>query len=48
MFNDLMLHEDYENFAENYLGVDYEDYIELLSDFEFPEGELKLEYSMSF
>lgn len=45
---ELMLHDDYETFAENYLGVDYEDYVELLSDFELPEGELEFEYDMSF
>lgn len=29
----LILHEDYENFA-NYLGIDYEDYLELIGDYE--------------
>jgi hypothetical protein len=45
---ELMLHEDYESFAENYLGVDYEDYVELLSDFEIPDEEFDLENGLSF
>lgn len=47
MYGELMLHKDYENFAENYLGIDYEDYVELLSDFDLYEGELELDYEMS-
>ena len=48
MLHDLMLHKDYENFAENYLGIDYDDYVELLGEFELSEGELEFEYEMSF
>lgn len=32
--DDLMLQEDYRDFAEKYLGVDYEDYVQLLYDVE--------------
>ena len=41
MFDEMMLHDDYEDFAK-YLGVDYDDYVELLGDFEFAEGELEM------
>ena len=41
MFDEMTLHEDYENFA-SYLGIDYDDYVELLGDFEFAEGELEM------
>ena len=33
MFDEMLLHDDYEDFAK-YLGVDYDDYVELLGDFE--------------
>ena len=42
MFNSFVLHDDYENFA-SYLGVDYEDYVNLqlgLPD----EDEIEIEY----
>lgn len=44
--DDLMLHDDYEDFAK-YLGVDYEDYVELLSEFEVPDYDLEVDYSLS-
>ena len=47
MIDTYLLHKDYENFAENYLGIDYDDYVELLGEFELSEGELELEYEMS-
>ncbi len=43
--DELVLHKDYEEFASSYLGVEYEDYVELLSDFEFDEDEI--EYALS-
>ncbi len=42
--NEFVLHKDYENFA-SYLRIDYEDYVELLSDFEFDEDQI--EYALS-
>ena len=36
--NELMLHKDYEDFA-SYLHVEYEDYVELVGDFELDEDE---------
>jgi hypothetical protein len=30
--DDLMLQDDYINFAERYLGIDYEDYIQMMND----------------
>lgn len=41
MFDEMLLHDDYEDFAK-YLGVDYDDYVELLGDYEFTEGELEM------
>jgi hypothetical protein len=41
MFDEMTLHDDYEDFAK-YLGVDYDDYVELLGDFDFAEGELEM------
>ena len=29
MINTFSLHDDYENFAQKFLGVDYEDYVSL-------------------
>jgi hypothetical protein len=48
MFSNFVLHDDYEYFAEKYLGIDYDDYVELVNDFELSEGELEVEYEMSF
>jgi hypothetical protein len=36
---------DYEDFALNYLGIDLEDYVELISDSEIKDE--KLDYSLS-
>jgi len=45
---DLVLHDDYENFAF-YLGVDYEDYVNLQYGLQDDEDELEIEYpSVSF
>lgn len=38
---DLKSHDDYENFAK-YLGIDYEDYCELVLDVVPDENELEL------
>lgn len=40
---EMILHDDYENFAK-YLGVDYEDYMELLGDYDYIEDEVEIEY----
>ncbi len=42
--DDLKSHDDYESFA-SYLGVDYEDYIELVGEFEV--GEDEVEYALT-
>ena len=34
--DELVLHDDYEDFA-SYLGLEYEDYVELVGDFELYE-----------
>jgi len=39
--------EDYKNFAERYLGIDYEDYVDLLKDADFPVEKLEVEYSLT-
>lgn len=36
--DELVLHKDYEDFA-SYLGLEYEDYVELVGDFELYEDE---------
>ena len=36
---------DYEDFAMNYLGIDLEDYVELISDYDVKDEEL--DYSLS-
>jgi hypothetical protein len=46
--NELMLHTDYQSFAENYLGIDYEDYVELLSEIELPDDEFDIENGLNF
>ncbi len=43
--DELVLHKDYEDFASSYLGVEYEDYVELMGDYEFDEDEI--EYALS-
>ena len=45
MINTCILHDDYETFAQKFLGVDYEDYVSLqlgLPD----EDEIEIEYLM--
>jgi hypothetical protein len=37
--------DDYENFALNYLGIDLEDYVELIGDYGVKDEEL--DYSLS-
>lgn len=44
--DEMKSHDDYESFA-SYLGVEYEDYIELVGDFEFCEDEIEIEYALS-
>jgi hypothetical protein len=46
MIDTCVLHDDYEDFAQKFLGVDYDDYIGLqlgLPD----EDEIEIEYSLS-
>ena len=40
--DELVLHKDYEDFASSYLGVEYEDYVELVGDYELDEDEYAL------
>ena len=45
MINTYILHDDYETFAQKFLGVDYEDYVGLqlgLPD----EDEIEIEYPL--
>jgi len=42
--DEMKSHDDYESFA-SYLGVEYEDYIELVGEFEL--GEDEIEYALS-
>ena len=39
--DELVLHKDYEEFA-SYLGLEYEDYVELVGDFELYEDKYAL------
>lgn len=44
----MMLQDDYRDFAEKYLGVDYEDYIQLLYDVKPQVEESKTEYELTY
>ena len=44
--DEMKSHDDYESFAK-YLGVDYEDYAEMIGDFELCEVEIEIEYALS-
>jgi hypothetical protein len=49
MFNvDLMLQEDYKNFAENYLGIDFEDYVGLVHDIKLPKEEVDSDRELQY
>ena len=41
MTDELMVFNDYRDFAETYLGIDLEDYLELLDDYELTEDGLE-------
>jgi hypothetical protein len=43
--DELVRHDDYEFFA-SYLGVDYDDYVELIGDFELSDDGIEIEYSL--
>ena len=43
---EMTTHDDYEYFA-NYLGVDYDDYVELIGDFDYGEGEVEYDYELT-
>jgi hypothetical protein len=45
-FNEMVLHDDYESFA-SYLGVDYDDYYEMINDLNLESEEIEIEYSLS-
>lgn len=43
-----VLHDDYEDFAEKYLGIDYDDYVTFqLGLQDEDEDEIEIEYSLS-
>jgi hypothetical protein len=44
--DELVLHDDYEYFA-SYLGVEYDDYVELVGDFELSDDGIEIEYALS-
>jgi hypothetical protein len=46
--DDLILQEDYREFAENYLGVDYEDYVQLLYEVELSFKDKETEYQLTY
>jgi hypothetical protein len=46
--DDLILQEDYREFAENYLGVDYEDYVQLLYEVERSFKDKETEYQLTY
>ncbi len=46
IYDEMKSHDDYESFAK-YLGVDYEDYAEMIGDFELCEDEIEIEYALS-
>jgi len=43
--DEMKSHDDYESFAK-YLGVDYEDYAEMIGDFELCENIIDVEYTL--
>ena len=45
---DFVLHDDYENFATHYLGIDYEDYVNLQYGLQDEVDEIEIEYPMTF
>ncbi len=47
MIDTCVLHDDYEDFAKKFLGVEYEDYIGLQLGLH-EEDEIEIEYSLSF
>jgi len=46
--DDLMLQDDYINFAERYLGIDYEDYIQMMNDVEQCLEDKETEYQLAY
>jgi hypothetical protein len=46
--DDLMLQDDYINFAERYLGIDYEDYIQMMNDVEQFLEDKETEYQLAY
>ena len=43
--DEMKSHDDYESFAK-YLGVDYEDYAEMIGDFGLCENIIDVEYTL--
>ena len=48
MKDEMVLHDDYETFAEKFLGIDYEEYVELLGGLTDDEDVVELDYSTVF
>jgi hypothetical protein len=48
MKDEMILHDDYETFAEKFLGIDYEEYVELLGGLTDDEDVVELDYSTVF
>ena len=44
---DLILHDDYETFATRYLGIDYDDYVNLELGLQDDEDGIEIEYSIA-
>ena len=45
MIDTCVLHDDYENFAQKFLGIEYEDYLNLQLGFP-DEDETEIEYPL--
>ena len=48
MKDEMVLHDDYETFAEKYLGIDYDEYVELLNGLTDEDEVIELDYSTVF
>lgn len=47
MIDTCRLHKDYEEFAENFLGIDYEDFVNFENNFD-DYYEIEFEYSLNY
>lgn len=48
MKDEMILHDDYETFAEKFLGIDYDEYVELLSGITDEEEYVDVDYPVMF